>query len=79
MVDEQLRSVDLVLGPSRLRQSDALAYIANFVAIRRMAMVVTLNGESWRNQKENFGFYLREVELPSVKAFVDVDEDVDKR
>lgn len=62
VVDEQLRSVDLVLGPSRLRRSDALAYIANFVAIRRMAMVVTLNGESWRNQKENFGFYLREVD-----------------
>lgn len=69
MVDEELRSVDLVLGPSKLRRSDALAYIANYAAIRRMAMVVTLNGETWRNQKENFGFYLREVELTSAEGF----------
>eukprot|EP00435_Cladocopium_sp_Y103_P042284 s2278_g11.t1 len=60
VVDEELRSVDLELGPNKLRRSDALAYIANYAAIRRMAMVVTLNGETWRNQKENFGFYLRE-------------------
>lgn len=71
VAEKELRSVDLVLGPGKLRRSDALAYIANFAAIRRMAMVVTLNGDQTFH---NFGLVqqlcLLVLDYESLSGFV---------
>ena len=62
------KSMELVLGPGWLDRRLASAYLANYATIRRMAMVVPLNADTWNDQKENFAFYLREVDLPLVDA-----------